>query len=137
MGEAPSYESIAERHNQRVEQLRSFYSRGVVELEWTDEKGKDHWEQGSIDLWVDLPGCLALRIEKFGEEFVWVGADDHRTWVFDLTGDATVLHLGARRPGDWEGGAGPVALTPSALLTLTVEGSNRALREATGLRMPK
>lgn len=87
----PTYASLAETHNQRVQRLSNMYSRGVIELRWRDEDGR-HFEQGNIDLWIDLPRRTALRVEKVGNVFLWLGSDQDRFWLFDMLSDDTVLH---------------------------------------------
>lgn len=110
-----SYQQIAERHNERVEGLSNLYSRGVIEIRWRDGDGR-HFEQGNLDLWLELPRRTALRVEKLGNVFLWLGSDEERFWLFDMLGDETVLltahHDSAIR------GTGLLTVRPLALLDL-------------------
>lgn len=89
-GDAPTYATIAEAHNERVDRLSQIYSRGVIEIRWRDEDGR-HFEQGNLDLWLQLPRHTGLRVEKVGNVFLWLGSNDERFWLFDMLGDETVL----------------------------------------------
>jgi hypothetical protein len=88
--DAPTYAAIAEVHNLRVQRLSPMYGRGVLEVRWRDEDGR-HFEQGNLDIWLDLPRHTALRVEKVGSVFLWLGSNDDRFWLFDMLGDETVL----------------------------------------------
>jgi len=86
----PTWSEFAAQWNDRVGRLQQFYSRGVIELRWEDEQGS-HFEQGDVDVWVDLPKRTALRISKAGEVLAWLGSDDSRYWFFDLLDEPTQL----------------------------------------------
>jgi hypothetical protein len=119
-GRAPpppvSAEALLAEHNARIERLAMLCAGGVIELRWTDSRGR-HFEQGNLDLWIAPPARLSLRIDKLGEPLFWVGGDAHEVWGFDLLnrGD-TVLYRGAadselpRRLG--------IPIGPQALLEL-------------------
>lgn len=113
--DAPSYATIAEFHNERVERLSRMHARGVLELRWRDEDGR-HFEQGNLDLWLDLPRQTALRVEKLGRVFLWLGSDNERFWLFDMLGDETVL-LSARHDAQLRGN-GLLTVRPLVLLDL-------------------
>lgn len=86
----PSYAEIAAAHNLRVQRLSPMYGRGVLEVRWRDKDGR-HFEQGDLDIWLDLPRKTALRVEKLGNVFLWLGSDEERFWLFDMLGEETVL----------------------------------------------
>jgi len=119
--ERPAAVVLAERvaaHNRRVDLLRHTESRGVVELRWTDEKDKDHFEQVDMRLWIDLPARTALRAAKLGHVFFWLGSDESRYWLFNLMdGDDTSLHVG-RHDGGAVLGPGAISIRPLILLDL-------------------
>ncbi len=113
--ETPSYSEIAEVHNQRIERLSELYARGVIEIRWRDGDGR-HFEQGNLDLWLQLPRHTALRVEKLGNVFLWLGSNDERFWLFDMLGDQTVL-LTAPHDAAIDA-AGLFAVRPLALVDL-------------------
>lgn len=91
----PSAASLIEAHNARVDQLRRVTSRGVIELNWTDDRGR-HREQGDLDLYIELPRNTAFRVSKVGETYFWFGSDAQQYWVFDLSNrDQRTLHVDA------------------------------------------
>ena len=113
---APTYQDLMTAHNQRIEQLRRLYADGVVEIRWKDKNG-NHYEQGNMELWLQLPRRTALRVEKLGEVRLWLGSDDQRYWLFDLTGDEKVLHTGLHDEVVQEE-TGALAVKPIALIDL-------------------
>ncbi len=90
--EPPPYEELARAQNDRVDRIDRVYGRGVIELTWTDEEGR-HFEQGDLDLWLQLPDRAALNITKFGQRLFWLGSNASSTWIFDFRGDESVLHV--------------------------------------------
>jgi hypothetical protein len=103
-------------HNARVAQLQQVYTAGVIEVRWTDDRGR-HFEQGDASIWLDLPHRTALRIDKLDEVLFWLGSDADRYWLFDLLADESTLSIG--RTGRWNDQAqGPFAVDPRALLNL-------------------
>ncbi|MCH6551380.1 MAG: methyl-accepting chemotaxis protein, partial [Planctomycetes bacterium] len=115
--EAPAYGTIAGAHNARIERLRTIYSRGVLEIRWSDETGR-HFEQGSVDLWVALPRHTALRVAKLGEVVLWLGSDDHHYWLFDRFAQETTLVVGAHDEAPWPVHATAFTVRPLSLLDL-------------------
>ena len=113
---APSYQELASAHNRRIEQLHTLYADGVVEIRWQDKNG-NHYEQGNMELWMQLPRRTALRVEKLSLVRLWLGSDDQRYWLFDLTGDQKVLHVGKHNEVVKED-SGAFAVKPLALLDL-------------------
>src|SRR5262245_15242428 len=112
----PTYQELMTAHNQRIEQLRKLYADGVVEIRWKDKNG-NHYEQGNMELWLQLPRRTALRVEKLGEVRLWLGSDDQRYWLFDLTSDEKVLHTGTHDQVVQEE-TGALAVKPLALIDL-------------------
>ncbi len=113
--ELPTYESLARRHNERVDRVQELSARGVVELRWTDEDGR-HLEQGDIDVWIAMPDRIALNISKFSERFMWIGSGAGRAWLFDFRGDRTTLDVVDAGDGRRQGG--PVPINPATLVAL-------------------
>jgi hypothetical protein len=103
VGNAPSWAQIATAHNQRLAGLGQVYADGVVELRWSDDRGR-HFEQGDVELWLALPERAAIDITKFGERLMWLGCDARYAWVFEFDKkDGTALRLADRdgaRDGD-------------------------------------
>ena len=115
--EAPAYGTIAGAHNARIERLRTIYSRGVLEIRWSDETGR-HFEQGSVDLWVSLPRHTALRVAKVGEVLLWLGSDDHHYWLFDRFAQETTLVVGRHEDAPRPVHATALTVRPLSLLDL-------------------
>jgi hypothetical protein len=90
---APTYEEIARAQNGRVEVLKRLYAPGAIELRWRDRDG-NHFESCRMELWVQLPRNTALRVEKLGEVLLWLGSNDERYWLFQMTGKQKVLRVG-------------------------------------------
>lgn len=116
-GPAPAYAQLAQRHNDRLQQLQNTHSMGVVEFNWSDARGK-HFAQGDMDLWISLPRRTALRMNKFGEVLLWLGSDDSRWWVFDMLGDEKKLYLGTHDDAPALDAGDAVSVKPLALLDL-------------------
>ena len=81
---------LVRSYNQRIASITQFYAHGVLEIRWEDEDGH-HLEQGNIDLWVEQPESVSLRVAKLGETYLWAGQNEETAWVFDLTGPDTTL----------------------------------------------
>ncbi len=88
--ESPTFEELAGHHHERLNRLETVYGSGIIELRWRDEDGR-HYEQGNMELWLGLPRRVALRVFKAGRDFLWIGSDDSHFWIFDMTGDETIL----------------------------------------------
>jgi len=112
---APSYQQLAEPHNQRIAKLQKLYAMGVIEIRWRDDHG-NHFDQGNMELWVQLPRHTALRVEKLGEVPLWLGSDDQRYWLFD--NKEKVLRVGMHDEANAPGPSGPIDVKPLALLDL-------------------
>lgn len=89
---APSYETIAARHNDRLDRMTAVYATGSVDLRWTDENGK-HFESGHAKVWFVLPDRTALDVQKLGERLMWLGSNGSASWMVDFGNDETVLYL--------------------------------------------
>ena len=63
---------------------------GTVELRWEDDSG-DHFQNADIECVIQQPASSAFRIDKAGTIIFWFGSDQQRYWLFDDTGDDTVL----------------------------------------------
>ena len=120
--DAPSYQSLAQSHNDRVAKLQHMYATGSIEFRWKDDKGS-HFENAHAELWLSLPRRTALRIDKVGEVVIWVGSDEERYWFFDLLSKETSLRVGRHdepmREIDAAAGLGLGPLALLALLALT------------------
>lgn len=141
-GPPPPYHTIAQTHNERLAKLQRVEGNGVVEIRWRDEKGR-HFEQGNVELWLqfDLPsgdGRLAtaagqndpsqgptaflartaLRVEKLGELLLWLGSNEERYWLFDLTRDEKTLYTALHtEPVNYQQ-EGALSIRPLVLLDL-------------------
>lgn len=112
--ETPSYASIRQQYNQRIEKVQSVHARGAIELRWTDEDGKRHFDTGDGDLWLDLPDRTALRVQKLGKNLMWIGSDGVSMWFFEFRDDETVLNV---HPIE-DSAAGQLPIDPEMMLTL-------------------
>lgn len=93
--------SLIAQYNARASQVTQVWSRAVVQLKWTDEKGKKRSEQGDGHVIFRKPGELAMMIgTKVGDPWVVLGGNTERFWFFDLKpvkGQPTALYFGANR----------------------------------------
>lgn len=115
--ELPTYAALATMQNERASRLQTLYARGTVEMTWRDLDDKQQHGQGSIDLWLQWPNCLAMQVTKLGEELFWLGCDETDRWLFVLTGDEKILYVGPHADGrtDSEVQDGqPLELSPTA-----------------------
>jgi hypothetical protein len=112
----PTREQLVALHNDRVARLATTYSSGVIEIRWTDRKGR-HFEQGDLDFWHTTGERTALRISKLGEPLLWVGSNSDEYWLFDLLSkDDRVLYRGRHEDAIVRMGA--FGVRPLALLDL-------------------
>jgi hypothetical protein len=111
---------LIEAQNRRVEALPRLYASGTITIRWIED-GRKRMEQGNVELWRDGQDRFALRIYKaaIGEEFLWLGGDAGRFWLFDLRqSDAvslTVRPSARTAPGDENA---PIMMTPAAIIEL-------------------
>lgn len=90
--QVPSYETIAARHNDRLDRMTAVNAAGSIELRWTDDQGR-HFESGRVEVWIVLPDRTAIDVQKLGERLMWMGSNGSDTWMIDFRGDETVLSL--------------------------------------------
>ena len=106
-------------HNTRVSRLETVESRGSLELRYSDTDG-EHFDQCEFDVFLAPGGRGALRATKLGNNFLWIGGDGTRGWIFRLDTDPTVLKVYDRVAehdlGQSSDGAGEFALlTPGTV----------------------
>jgi hypothetical protein len=77
--------AVIARYNQRVDRIRQMWARAVIEVQWTDEQGDEHFEQGEGPLIVRKPDELALAIGKLEHVYFWVGCNADRFWLLSLS----------------------------------------------------
>lgn len=82
----PTYSDLAQRYNANIAGLDSLWSRAIVELTWRDGK-RDRHEQGEGHLILMNPGRASLSVGKLGVDYLYVGCNEERYWLFDLEGD--------------------------------------------------
>ncbi len=120
-GSGPSWAQIAAAHNHRLAGLGQVYADGVVELRWSDDRGR-HFEQGDVELWLALPERAAIDITKFGERLMWMGCDARYAWVFEFDKkEGTALQLADRdsASGEKEGvGGDELPIDPAVVIAL-------------------
>ncbi len=89
----PSYEQLVARHNRNVESISRFWSFAVVEMTWREE-GRCRFQQGEGQLAVVVPDRMSLTVGKAGHDVLRVGCNDTQYWLFDMSGEEKVMHLG-------------------------------------------
>lgn len=109
-------------HNARVARLETVESRGSLELRYRDADG-EHFDQCEFDVFLAAGGRGALRATKLGNNFLWIGGDGVRGWVFRLDTEPTLLkvydHVSEHDLGQGADGAGEFALlTPGTVRAL-------------------
>jgi len=87
---AISYAEFAERYNQNFLQFERLRARSVISARWTEEDGKNRYEQGEGNFLFVLPDHLAVSLGKAGNVLFWAGTDGKRYWLFDMQGDKSV-----------------------------------------------
>lgn len=92
----PTYDEVAQAHNQRVANLDRVWARTTVVIDSTDRDGKPRRDQGEGHLHVVRPRSLALTVGKLGETVLYLGSNEERYWWFDLLGgrDADTAYVG-------------------------------------------
>ncbi|MEE8155219.1 MAG: hypothetical protein V3T53_09740 [Phycisphaerales bacterium] len=113
----PSYETIAARHNDRLDRLTALNAAGSIELRWTDDQGR-HFESGRAEVWIVLPDRTAMDVQKLGERLMWMGSNGSDTWMIDFRGDETVLYLHDASSENQPEAADRVPIEPVTLLKL-------------------
>ena len=115
--QVPSYETIAARHNDRLDRLTAVNAAGSIELRWTDDQGR-HFESGRAEVWIILPDRTAIDVQKLGERLMWMGSNGSDTWMIDFRGDETVLYLHDASSENQPEAAARVPIEPITLLKL-------------------
>jgi hypothetical protein len=78
----------------QTQSLDRVHLDGQVQFEWRDDDG-DHMEQGDLGLWLDGDTRSSIRVTKFGDVYLWAGADSSHVWVFDFLSEPSVLRVAA------------------------------------------
>lgn len=90
----PAYARLVARYNANLDGLDRMWSTAVVEMWWTDDQGKSHYQQGDdCKLMMVLPDRLALAVSKIQTVF-WMGCDAQRYWLFDLRDEPRKGYVG-------------------------------------------
>lgn len=84
---APAYADVAARYNERASRLGRLWASAVVELRYTDSKGKRRWEQGEGALQRIAPDRFSLSVNKLGERIALVGCNAERFWLIEFADD--------------------------------------------------
>jgi len=87
-------EPVRVAYNERVEQLRVLWSRGIVAFRYRDADGNRRDDQGNANIQMILPDHFAMRIHKVGETLLWIGSDDQNYWLIDLLSDPSTGYIG-------------------------------------------
>ena len=104
-GTGEYWEVISRAQSERLEALSVFSSAGTVTLRWTDADGS-HVEQADHRLWKSSADRAAIRLSKVGSSLFLAGWNGDRWWVFDETGDESVLRIRRLNAAEGLGGAG-------------------------------
>lgn len=91
--DAPSVAQLIAAHNERAASIERLWARSVIEIEWTDEDGKQRFEQGEGHLVLEKPHNSAMTIGKVGQTKLWAGSNSEHYWLFDTLNQST-LYLG-------------------------------------------
>ncbi len=78
-----SYIEAVTAQQARLRKLQFLEGRGIIEIRWTDAKGK-HFEQGDVDMYLMPPWKTAFNISKLGQRLAWIGSDEEAWWIFRL-----------------------------------------------------
>ena len=94
---APDVDAAVNAWNTRAQAVDTLYGRGIFQLNWIDDDGGRHADQGDIDLWYERPDRIAIRCSKFGDTISLFGSDGRMQWFYDATED--VFYEGEIVPG--------------------------------------
>lgn len=117
----PAIEQVIAAHNARVARLTRLWGSGVVSIRYTDERGRERYEQGEANLQIVQPSRLALSVRKVGETLLWIGCDETRYWLIEPR-EARRAYLGLHE-----------AITPDKVGRLGVPAAPRDLIRLSGL----
>ncbi len=92
-GDPTPYAEAARAYSDRVARFDRLWARSIVRLNYKDEKGASHSEQGEGVLQVVRPDHLALSIKKAGKMLFWLGCDQQRYWWLDVI-DERIAQVG-------------------------------------------
>ena len=112
-GTPEQWRVISAAQAERLQALSVFSSAGTITLRWTDEDGS-HVEQADHRIWRSSADRAAIRVSKVGSSLLLAGWNADRWWIFDETGDESVLRI--RRLDAAEGSAGPDGLLSQPVL---------------------
>ncbi len=83
----PTYEELVRQYNDRVQLLDRLWSGAVMTIEWQDEDGKHHFEQGEGNFIYRQPRDVALTLGKLGDTMFWAGSNHEMYWFIDKQDD--------------------------------------------------
>ncbi len=83
---------------QRTSLLTNLFGYGQISILWEDNDGK-HKEHCDFDFWKQ-GDSLSLSMTKIEKTIAWFGGHGKDTWLFDMTGDETVLSIGGQNEFD-------------------------------------
>jgi hypothetical protein len=83
-GPAPSYEEVARRYNERVEPLKSLWSRTVFRVWFPDREGEERTEQVEGHLQYIRPDRVDLTLRKVGHPVAALGCNAEKYWWIEL-----------------------------------------------------
>jgi hypothetical protein len=124
----PSYKTIADTYNKRVEKLDRIASGADIVVNRFDENAKPVTDQVEGYLQFRKPLSLNIRFDKVGSTIFVLGSNDREYWWFDLSDEnygfhgthdnatrETVLEFGVPvRPADLVRAFGVIELDPAA-----------------------
>lgn len=86
-GPAPAYADVAARYNARVADLDRIWARSTTRIWYTDDSGEEQSDQADGHLAYTAPRSLLLTVDRFGETYAILGADDEQYWWISLAED--------------------------------------------------
>lgn len=93
-GPVPAIGEVVAKYNARVARLEAVESPVELVVTGQDENGKATKEQGEGNLKMVRPRKIALRIDKVGQTFFWLGSSETKYWWCDLRGEEKVALVG-------------------------------------------
>lgn len=117
-GPLPSYAEVRDRYNARVGRLEKLQCPVTILATTHDADGNAETSQAEGFLVVERPWNLALRVDKAGQTWAYLGANEEKVWSFDLTQDDKVAYVATRDEARQGKLGGLWALDPSVLMDL-------------------
>lgn len=115
-GDQPSWSTIRDLQNRRVDQLERFSSAGTLTITLADGERIDR-EQADHRIWRSGPSRAAIRVSKLGSSIMTAAWNGPRWWMFDEREDDVVLRIhSAEAPTGGESEAG--FLSPPILFAM-------------------